>query len=476
MKQPYRATSSNKNMEKILCVSFVGLLIIGAQGAAETSTDDIAVLGEIESLDIEEGDDDVDLFDNPSWTSEKVSKVLVNVDGFGAVGDGVSDDTQAFVKAWKLACNTSNSVFLVPNGRRYLVNATRFRGPCSHNFIVQIEGTIVAPDEPKNWDPKNPRIWLDFFNLTGVLFQGGGVIDGSGSKWWAASCKRNKSNPCIGAPTAFTIDSSSAIKVKGLTIQNSQQMHFIVSRSQSVRLSDVQISAPGDSPNTDGIHITASTNVLLENCKIGTGDDCISIVSGSSNIKMKTIYCGPGHGISIGSLGKGNSTDTVTNVVLDTAFLKDTTNGLRIKTWQGGSGYVHSVRYQNVRMENVSYPIIIDQFYCDSPTACQNQTSALEISKILYRNISGTSKTEIAMKFACSDTVPCKQLILNNIYLEKKDVMVKTHCNSVTGFWYGYVWPLAECLTSSDKDSIIKQTEEVDLAAQSRDNLIHTEL
>ena len=70
---------------------------------------------------------------------------------------------------------------------------------------------------------------------------------------------------------AFTIDSSSAIKVKGLTIQNSQQMNFIVSRSNSVRLSDVQISAPGDSPNTDGIHITASTNVVLENCKIGTG-------------------------------------------------------------------------------------------------------------------------------------------------------------------------------------------------------------
>lgn len=82
-----------------------------------------------------------------------------------------------------------------------------YRNPCvrhwsclmSYSFRcytcwVQIEGTIVAPDEPKNWDPKNPRIWLDFFNLTGVLFQGGGVIDGSGSKWWAASCKRNKSN------------------------------------------------------------------------------------------------------------------------------------------------------------------------------------------------------------------------------------------------------------------------------------------
>lgn len=37
---------------------------------------------------------------------------------------------------------------------------------------------------------------------------------------------------------------------------------------------------------------------------------------------------------SIGSLGKGNSTATVSAIVLDTAFLKNTTNGLRIKTWQ----------------------------------------------------------------------------------------------------------------------------------------------
>lgn len=41
---------------------------------------------------------------------------------------------------------------------------------------------------------------------------------------------------------------------------------------------------------------------------------------------------------------------------------------------QAGSGYVRSIRYQNVRMEDVANPIIIDQFYCDSPKSCdQNQ-------------------------------------------------------------------------------------------------------
>lgn len=70
---------------------------------------------------------------------------------------------------------------------------------------------------------------------------------------------------------AFTIDKSSAIKVKGITIKNAQQMNFVISQCDAVRVNAVQVSAPGDSPNTDGIHITASTNVVLQDCKIGTG-------------------------------------------------------------------------------------------------------------------------------------------------------------------------------------------------------------
>ncbi|CAA2944434.1 probable polygalacturonase At1g80170 [Olea europaea subsp. europaea] len=322
-------------MDKILFLALIVLLLVPCRNAEPKFSPEFEGLGELENLDVEgNGEEEFEFLELPSWESDRASKILVNVDAFGAAGDGTSDDTQAFVNAWKQACSTPKSVLLVPEGRRYLVNATRFTGPCADKLVIQIEGTIVAPDEPKNWDPKNSRNWLDFSNLTKVLFQGGGVIDGSGGKWWAASCKKNKSNPCKGAPTALTIDSSSAISVKGLTIQNSQQMHFVISRSNSIRVFNVKVSAPEDSPNTDGIHITASTNVILQNCKIGTGDDCISIVNASSNIKMKTIYCGPGHGISIGSLGKDNSIGIVENIVLDNAFLRASTNGLRIKTWQ----------------------------------------------------------------------------------------------------------------------------------------------
>lgn len=92
----------------------------------------------------------------------------------------------------------------------------------------------------------------------------------------------------------------------------------------------------------------------------------------------------------------------------------------------------------------------------------------MKISQIMYRNISGTTKSEKAMKFACSDTVPCSNIVLSNVNLEKKDGSVETYCNSAQGFGYGIVHPSADCLSSNDKAAA--------LAESIRDDIIHTEL
>lgn len=55
-------------------------------------------------------------------------------------------------------------------------------------------------------------------------------------------------------------------------------MNFAISRSDSIRITGVKVSAPEDSPNTDGIHITESTNVVLQNSRIGTGFDISHII------------------------------------------------------------------------------------------------------------------------------------------------------------------------------------------------------
>ncbi|XP_062218095.1 probable polygalacturonase At1g80170 [Phragmites australis] len=378
---------------------------------------------------------------------------VVNVDSFGAVGDGNADDTEAFLNAWKTACSLDSAVFLVPGGRRrYKVGASKFMGPCKEKMIIQIQGTIVAPEEPSEWDPRSPRLWLLFSGLVGARVQGGGVIDGAGSKWWASSCKINKSNPCKPAPTALTIDSCRGVRVRSLRVQNAQQMHLTVSRSRNVRVAGLHVEAPADSPNTDGIHVAESTAVTIQSCRIATGDDCISIANASFNVRMKNIDCGPGHGISIGSLGKDSTFAAVENVVLDTARISRAQNGVRIKTWQGGAGYVRNVRFSNVVVEDVDHPIIIDQFYCDSMNPCHNQTSNVQVSNVAYRNISGTSRRAEAIKFACSDAAPCSDIVLSDINLLRGDGgagEVQAVCNCATGADYGRVRPAADCLRSS---------------------------
>lgn len=64
------------------------------------------------------------------------------------------------------------------------------------------------------------------------------------------------------------------------------------------------------------------------------GDDCVSIQTGCSNIYVHNVNCGPGHGISIGSLGKANTIACVTNVTVRDITVQNTLTGVRIKTWQ----------------------------------------------------------------------------------------------------------------------------------------------
>ncbi|CAD6204862.1 unnamed protein product [Miscanthus lutarioriparius] len=118
---------------------------------------------------------------------------------------------------------------------------------------------------------------------------------------------------------AVMIDWCRGMRMRGLRVQNAHQMHVTVSRSRDMRVARLRIEAPEDSPNTDGIHVAESTAVTIQRCHIGTSNGCISIINGSFGVKMWDIDCGPGHDISIGSLGKGGAFAAVADVALDSA-------------------------------------------------------------------------------------------------------------------------------------------------------------
>jgi len=84
-------------MDKFFLVSLLALLIAAHGVAGSMMCDSIGMLEELKSLesfDIEEEPEVEELSDIPSWRSEHGGKVLVNIDSFGAAGDGESDDTE----------------------------------------------------------------------------------------------------------------------------------------------------------------------------------------------------------------------------------------------------------------------------------------------------------------------------------------------------------------------------------------------
>ncbi|KAM7258849.1 hypothetical protein ACFE04_014590 [Oxalis oulophora] len=163
--------------------------------------------------------------------------------------------------------------------------------------------------------------------------------------------------------------------VDGLNTINSQRNHISIGNCNKAIFANLHLIAPQTSPNTDGIDISSSINVRIEDSNIGTGDDCIVVGNGINILNITRVNCGPGHGISIGRLGRNRESAKVEGVFVSHCTLTGTHNGIRIKTVLGGSGYAKNIRFNNITLIDSDHPIIIDQYYCPHST-CAPQPKA----------------------------------------------------------------------------------------------------
>ncbi|XP_059668779.1 exopolygalacturonase-like [Cornus florida] len=338
---------------------------------------------------------------------------VFDVTTYGAVADGKTDNAKAFLTAWTDACQwKGRSRVLIPSKGTYVLSSMTFKGPCKGPISVLIKGVLKAPSDPSYGDH-----WITFQYIDRLVVKGGGTLDAQGTYAWSHNdCSKN--SQCKALPVSMAFDYISNSRVQYLKSIDSKSVHFDLFECSYMNISNIRLTAPDESPNTDGIRIGNSNNIKISNSVIGTGDDCIAMISGSKDIDVSGVTCGPGHGISIGSLGKFQTDNKVSGITVRNVTFTGTQNGVRIKTWApSNQGFAEDFTFENLVMNNVYNPIIIDQHYCPRANCDTKAHSSVQIHNVMFNNIRGVSSSKVAVALNCSSSHPCEGIKLVDINL-----------------------------------------------------------
>nr|VDD53773.1 unnamed protein product [Brassica oleracea] len=274
---------------------------------------------------------------------------VFNVVSFGANPDGVTDSTAAFLKAWQAACGSASSATMMAPTGTFVVKAITFGGPCKSELKFQVAGTVVAPADYREF--RNSGYWILFKKVSKFSLVGG-TFDARANGFWA--CRKSGQN-C--PPGSISFSSANDVIISGVKSMNSQITHMTLNGCSNVAVRNVKLVAPKNSPNTDGLDVQLSTGVTFTGSTVQTGDDCVAIGPGTRNFLISKLACGPGHGVSIGSLAKELNEDGVENVTLSSSVFTGTQNGVRIKSWaRPSTGFVKNVLLPRPNHEERSKP------------------------------------------------------------------------------------------------------------------------
>ncbi|MCW5912344.1 MAG: glycoside hydrolase family 28 protein [Cyclobacteriaceae bacterium] len=335
---------------------------------------------------------------------------------YGAVGDSITDCTEAFKKAIE-ACHAAG-------GGRVVVPAGKFTSGAIHlksnvNLHVTKEATILFSQDTKKYLPQvytrfeaielmnySPLIYA--YEQENIAITGEGTLNGQADPdhWWWWKGKWGHADAAYPAREQSQKEANERLKkmaeegvpvhervfgegdflrpnfiqpykcknvlIEGVTVLNSPMWIIHPVLSENVIIKDVKVISHG--PNSDGCDPESSRNVLIEGCLFDTGDDCIAIKSGrdhdgrrvnvpSENIIVRNCVMKDGHGgVVIGSEVSGN----VRNVFAENCEMSSPNldRALRLKSNSRRGGIIENIYMRNITVGTLAEAVLhVDMFY-----------------------------------------------------------------------------------------------------------------
>nr|MBR4280685.1 glycoside hydrolase family 28 protein [Clostridia bacterium] len=327
-----------------------------------------------------------------SFRTEEESYTL-NVRRFGAVGDGVHDDTPAIQAAINV-CPKKGRV-LIPAGDYhvlpvFLKSHVRIEIQKGATLLLETDrtkfpimpGMTLSTDETTDlnlgsWEGNPLDTFASFiygYQVKDVVIYGEGLLDAQADKtdWWV----NHRTMRGAWRPRMFFINDCENVTVQGISFRNSPAWNLQPYFSRNLKFLNIHVNAPANSPNTDGFDPESCEHILLAGAHFSLGDDCIAIKAGKlymgakyrtpcSDLEISHCLMENGHGgMTCGSEMAGG----VNKVYLHDCLMRNTDRGLRIKTrrGRGEQGVIDDIVFENVVMERVGTPYVVNcLYYCD---------------------------------------------------------------------------------------------------------------
>ncbi|CAK7352382.1 unnamed protein product [Dovyalis caffra] len=394
----------------------------------------------------------------------KMRPVAFNLTDFGAVGDGVTVNTEAFERAISAISKLGRrggGQLNVPPGRWLTApfNLT------SHMTLFLAEDAVILGIQDEKYWPLMPPLpsygygrehpgprygsLIHGQNLRDVVITGhNGTIDGQGQTWWK-KYRQKLLNHTRGP--LVQIMWSSDIVFMNITLRDSPFWTLHPYDCKNVTIRNVTILAPiFEAPNTDGIDPDSCEDMVIEDCYISVGDDAVAIKSGwdqygiaygrpSTNILIRNLVVRSmvSAGISIGSEMSGG----VSNVTVENLLVWSSRRAVRIKTAPGRGGYVRHITYRNLTFDNVRVGIVIKTDYNEHPDEGYDPKAVPILGDISFTGIHGQG-VRVPVRIHGSEEIPVRNVTFQDMSVgltyKKKHIF---QCAFVQGRVIGTIFP-----------------------------------
>ena len=365
-------------------------------------------------------------FPMPEVTAPVIPDNQVNLKDFGAVGDGITLNTEAFAKAIDALVQKGGGKLVVPQGVWHT-------GPIvlkSHINLHLNAGAVIlfAADETlyplidtsfEGLDTRRCQSPLSANGATDIAITGKGVIDGNGQYWrpvkkekvtenhwkellaipgsqemkpgyWVPSAgyAKGEQGANMNVPNAKTDAEWNAIKrfvrpvmvslvkcknvhLKGVIFQNSPAWNLHPLMCENVIVEDVLVRNPSFAQNGDALDLESCKNALIINSRFDAGDDGICIKSGKdADGRRRGIPCEnvvvKGCTVFAGHGGfvvGSEMSGGVKNILVDQCQFLGTDVGLRFKSTRGRGGIVENIYIKNISMTDIKTDAITFNMY-----------------------------------------------------------------------------------------------------------------